>query len=82
MELFNEIIAKILSQESVQITFPNLNVDLSQAVESSCYCALQKIKAVIQDDSLSDAEYFMKIEEIIIILEELGSSGGFRHDFG
>lgn len=47
-----------------------------------CYQALQKIKAVIQNDSLTDNECFMKIEEIICAFEALGSGGGSRHDFG
>lgn len=47
-----------------------------------CYQALEKIKAVVQDDSLSDGECFMRIEEIVCALEDLGSGGGPRHDFG
>ena len=39
-------------------------------------------KAVIHDDSLTDNECFMKIEEIICVFEALGSNGGTRHDFG
>ena len=41
--------------------------------------ALQKIKALIEDDGLSDFEC---VEEIICVLEEIGSLGGGRHDFG
>ena len=41
-----------------------------------------KIKAIIQDDSLEDKECVNKIEKIVCTLEEIGSSGGNRHDFG
>ncbi|MEE1055782.1 MAG: hypothetical protein UH239_00850 [Acutalibacteraceae bacterium] len=46
------------------------------------YKALQKIKTIIEDDSLEDKECFMKIEEIVCLFEALGSDGGNRHDFG
>ena len=43
---------------------------------------LCRIKEIIEDDTLDDPECFMKIEEIVCVLEEVGSSGGIRHDFG
>ena len=82
MQLYQEILAAVLAKEEVQIIFPNLNINLTEMIESESYQALQKIKAVITDDSLSDSECFMKIEEIISIFETLGSNGGTRHDFG
>lgn len=82
MELHKEILAQILSQQNVQIIFPDLQLDAAKIVELECYKALQKIKAVIEDDSLEDESCFRKIEEIVCIFEEMGSSGGGRHDFG
>jgi len=82
MQLYQEILAAALAKEEVQITFPNLKINLTEIVESESYQALQKIKAVITDDSLTDSECFMKIEEIINIFETLVSGGGTRHDFG
>ena len=82
MQLYQEILAAALAKEEVQITFPNLKINLTEIVESESYQALQKIKAVITDDSLTDSECFMKIDEIINIFETLGSGGGTRHDFG
>ena len=82
MQLYKEILAHILSNEEIQITFPNLKISPTEIIQSESYQALQKIKAVIQDDSLTDSECFMKIEEIICVFESLGSSGGSRHDFG
>lgn len=82
MKFFKEILTKVLEKEEVQVIFPNLSFDLAELVEMKCFNALQKIKTVIENNNLSDKEYFLQIEEIICILEELGSSGGSRHDFG
>lgn len=82
MELYKEILAQILKSEEIHITFPNVQIDAAKIVELECYKALQKIKAVIEDDSLDDKSCFMKIEEIVRIFEDLGSNGGNRHDFG
>ena len=82
MELYKEILAHALLFGEVKVTFPDGECDLAKLVEGECYQALQKIKAVICDDSLSDPECFEKIEEIVCILESVGSGGGFRHDFG
>ena len=82
MELYKEILAHALSQQSVEIVFPDLHMNATQIVELECYKALQKIKAIIEDDSLDDESCFKKIEEIVCAFEEMGSSGGGRHDFG
>lgn len=82
MELYKELLAKLLEHEEVQIVFPNLRIDPAELVERKCYQALRKIKAIIEDDSLTDRECYLKIEAIICLLEELGSDGGDRHDFG
>ncbi|MEG1988716.1 MAG: hypothetical protein RR035_05960 [Oscillibacter sp.] len=53
-----------------------------EILQFSCYQALKKIKAILADGHLDDQECFRKIEEIVSVFEELGSSGGGRHDFG
>ncbi len=82
MELYKEILAKVLAQSPMQITFPNLHIDANQVVELQCYLALCRIKDVLADDTLDDKECFSKIEEIVCIFESIGSNGGYRHDFG
>lgn len=82
MELCKEILVQILSQQNAEIVFPDLHMDAKQIIETECYKALQKIKAVMEDDSLEDEVCFQKIEDIVCVFEELGSSGGGRHDFG
>ena len=82
MELYKEILAKMLANEETHIIFPNLAIDVAEAVEMESYKTLQKIKTIIEDDSLCDKECFMKIEEIVRLFEALGSDGRCRHDFG
>jgi len=78
VDLFKEILIKVLEKEEVHVTFPNLSFPIGELVEKQAHAALEKIKAIIQDDSLSE---FMCIEEIVCVLEAYGSSGGSRHDF-
>lgn len=73
MELYEEILKST-------IVLPE--IDAEKIVENKCYQALQAIQKIIRDDRLNDRECFWKIEEIICVLEALGSNGGNRHDFG
>ena len=82
LELYEEILAKALANQEMQITFPNLQINPTEIVASESYRALQQIKVILTDDSLSDSECFLKIEEIICLFESLGSGVGNRHDFG
>ena len=81
MELWGEMLIAILAKETVRIEFPQLQEALPSIIESNCYQALCRIREILRDDSLEDAECFQKIEEIVCVLEELGSDGGSRHDF-
>lgn len=78
MELYKEILAKVLEQQAIYVVFPGLHISAAEIVELQCYQALEKIKTIIRDDSLSE---FMCIEGIVCVLEEIGSDGGTRHDF-
>ena len=83
MELYQEILCHVLANEKVQVSFPELiHTDVTKIVELECYKALAKIKAILEDDALTDSECFQQIEEIVCTFEELGSNGGSRHDFG
>ena len=82
MVLLKEIFLQALNSGEISVSFSSAEGSIADVINGKCYQALQKIKAVMEDDSLGDQECFMKIEEIICVLEEVGSSGGFRHDFG
>ena len=55
MDLYKEILIKALGQQKMQITFPDLKMDINEILELHSYQALQKIKAIINDDSLTDS---------------------------
>ena len=80
MDLYKEILIHALKQGEVKVTFPEMAV--SEITEGICYRALKRIKEIIYDDNLDDEDCFMKIEEVVCVLESIGSNGGFRHDFG
>ena len=82
MDLYKEHWVHILSHSDVRVTFPDIQLPVSEIVEVQSYLALQRIKKIIEDDSLTDANRFAKIEAIVSVFEELGSSGGSRHDIG
>ena len=81
MNLYQEILCNLLQNEQIEVNFLNIPA-MVNLVELKCYEALRKIKEILEDDTLSDKECFLKIEEIVCILEELGSDAGNRHDFG
>ncbi len=81
MELYAEILAQVLQHETIEVTFPGLELSAAEIVQSSAYQALQKIRSILDDESLNDAECFLKIEEIISVFESMGI-GTSRHDFG
>ena len=82
MELSVEILAHFLSKQNAQIIFPGLLLNSKEIIELQCYQTLSKIQKIVHDDTLDDTECFERIERIICEFEAIGSSGGFRHDFG
>ncbi len=81
MNLYQEVLCNVLKDELIEIRLPNIPT-MVNLVELKCYHTLEKIKAVLEDDDLSDVACFQKIEEIVTIFESIGSDGGNRHDFG
>ena len=82
MELNVEILAHFLTQENAQIIFPELKLNAAEIVEMQCYQTLRKIREIVRDETLEDAECFERIERIVCAFEAIGSDGGNRHDFG
>ena len=78
MHLYQEILAKVLQHQRIHVSFPDLEISGAELVELKSYWALKKIKKIVENDDLND---FMCIEEIVRVLEEVGSDGVDRHDF-
>ena len=81
MELYEDILLYKLNNLQNIDQLADLLSNASSVITDECYQTLKKIKAVIEDDNLSDPECFAKIEQIIRLFEEIGSNGGNRHDF-
>ena len=82
MNLYQEILADILSREEIRIEFPNLTHPVAELVEMRSYQTLNRIKEILENDELDDPDCFRKIEEIVCAFEHIGSGSGNRHDFG
>ena len=81
-ELLGDIIARTIAAGKIRISFDGMECTMAEIVEGECFQAIQKIQAILADDTLDDPECFYRIEKIICVLEEIGSNGGSRHDFG
>lgn len=82
MELYRDILYAILEKEDWKIILPKENCKLDDAIEMRCYQALAEIKNILENDALTDAECFLRIEKIICVFEKLGNGIEGRHDFG
>ena len=74
MELYQQILA---------VHIGALRIDPQAAkeiVESDSYKALEKIRAILADETLSDAECFRKIEAVVCVFEELAIANGGYSD--
>ena len=78
--LFNSLLLQALKDNKVEVKMDGFTTErLLSIVENKTYLALEAIREIVMDDSLSD---FDCVEKIVSIFEELGSDGGVRHDFG
>ena len=69
MELYKEILVNVLQRQQVRVLFPRLKISAREIVGMECYKALRKIRAILADDRLNDAEWFQKIEEIVQVFD-------------
>lgn len=77
-----ELAVKILADYYAKHGYLEQMIDPTVIVCDRCYQALCRIKEILEDENLEDPACFQKIEEIVCVLEELGSDAGLRHDFG
>ena len=82
MELYHQILLECFSEYFLEHGYPGQNVDAVAIVHDKCYQTLCQIKRILEDETLEDPDCFWKIEEIVCVLEKLGTDAGTRHDFG
>lgn len=80
MELWQSILNIILRDVEDEEDLAKL--DYEKLFEKECYKIIERIKAILEDDSLEDEECFYKIENLVCLFEEMGQNCGARHDFG
>ena len=80
MELWRELIINGLQNENYKFDFINDKI-LMQIIETESYKMLKQIKDFIENEKLTDKDCFIKIEELLCMLEEKGVFCD-RHDFG
>lgn len=78
MKLWQTILANVTKGREGEI----VNLDIEKLFEKECYMVLERIKTILEDDSLDDKNCFERIESIVCLFEEIGSGCGARHDFG
>ena len=77
MELHERILCETIARDVI----PSLDLDPAALLELKCYQTILKIHEVVSDDTLEDPECFLKVEQIVCALDDLGIGGGGRHDF-
>ena len=79
MKFLQELFSSSLQKQITNIQIPY--DDLERLLENESIQMIQSIHSILSDDTLSDPECFLKIEEIIRVFEERGIYCGNRHDF-
>jgi len=78
MDLYKELLIKVLAEQKIHIAVPDLHVNANEIVELQSFQMLQKIKAIINNDSLSD---FARIEKIVRLFKQIGADDGNKQAF-
>ena len=79
--LYEDILWQLWKDMSEEKKHDMTKKDVSQLFHLHCYSVLQSIRDILENDSLSDAECFERIEEIVTVFDAWGGCG-YRHDFG
>ena len=82
MELYVDMLAKVLKETNGKATFGRVKVNADKIIKSRLYQVLNEIKAILEDYELEDEDCFHRIEDIVQAYEKVGSGCGVRHDFG
>ncbi len=80
MELWRELLISGLQNENYKLDYVNDQI-IKEMVEKRSYEVLLQVKQIIDNEKLSDKDCFIKIEEILCVLEK-NNIFCDRHDFG
>ena len=65
MKLYEDILVRLLEKQTIKVEFPQFTECAAKITESICYNALNDIVFILKDETLTDKDCFLKIEEII-----------------
>lgn len=77
--LWADILIQALSNATIKVYIDHIESGYPNVIETRSYTTLKKIKAAMEDGSLSD---FDCIERIMELFDAIGSPVANRHDFG
>ncbi len=80
MDLWRELLISGLQNEDSKLNYINDEI-LKDILLDKCYKVLLQIKETLEDERLLDEDCFMKIEEIMCVLDK-NKIFCNRHDFG
>ncbi len=80
MELWRELLISGLQNENYKLEYISDKI-IKDIIEKRSYEVLLQIKQVIDNEKLSDKDCFIKIEEVLCVLEK-NNIFCDRHDFG
>ena len=75
MELYKQLWQKYRQRHLSKRKLSNVQI------EKTCYQILQEIQKVVSNPTLTDAECFWRVEELVCLFEKYGLDCGGRHDF-
>ena len=79
MDLYQKILTDLLAYYCARkAKFADFIQEESEIVEMKCRRTIQKIKAIIENDSFDKHECVTKVEEIIWALEDIGLEGSLN----
>lgn len=82
MEFYEELLHRSLGAAGDALwRDPAFQQQIATFLESACCRTLRRIREIVADDALTDADCFARVEELVSALERLGLSCGARHDF-
>lgn len=80
MELWRELLISGLQNENYKLEYISDKM-IKEIIEKRSYEVLSQIKQVVDNEKLSDKDCFIKIEEVLCVLEK-NNIFCDRHDFG
>lgn len=64
MDVFTQLFIKALEGQKIEVCLPDTGFNLSEKIESVSLATLRRIREIVMDDTLNDAECFKKLRKL------------------